>query len=376
MEIKLSEDQIEIARQARRFCENETPIAYVRKMFEDQRGYEEEKWQKMVEMGWTALNIPEEYGGLGLSTLDLAVIMEEMGRAVQPGPYFSTVILAAELILAAGTGQQKAEYLGAIAEGRMKGTLALLEPDSGGDPDYLKMTAEASNGQYVLNGVKLFVPDAHVADFIIVVALTQDQGLSLFMVPSQTPGLDISLLPTMDGTRKLCAVQFTDVAVPGDYILGTPGQAQPVLARALRKAQVALCAECVGGAQRALEIATDYAKVRVQFEQPIGSFQSIKHRCAQMYLDVESSRSILYWATWAQDHGDEDEAALSASAAKAYVSEAYSQVAAGAVQILGGIGMTWEHDIHLYLKRAKANEVALGDPYYHREKVLKIAAGV
>jgi alkylation response protein AidB-like acyl-CoA dehydrogenase len=375
MDIRLSEDQIEIARQARRFCENETPVAYVRKMFEDDQGYEEEKWLKMVEMGWTALSIPEEYGGLGLSTMDLAVILEEMGRAVQPGPYFSTVILAAETILAAGNNEQKAKYLSGIAEGRLKGTLALFEPDSGGDPEYLTMAAVPANGKYVLNGVKLFVPDAHVADFIIVAALTENQGLSLFVVDSQTPGLGITLLPTMDGTRKLCAVQFKDVAVPMDQILGIPGQAQPALTRVLQKAQVGLSAESVGGAQRALEMATDYAKVRVQFEQPIGSFQSVKHRCAQMYLEVESSRSMMYWAAWAQDHGREDEAALAAAAAKAYVSEAYCNVASGAVQILGGIGMTWEHDIHLYLKRAKANEMAWGDPCYQREKVLRISAG-
>jgi alkylation response protein AidB-like acyl-CoA dehydrogenase len=375
MEIQLTQDQLEIARQARRFCENETPMAYVRKMFEDNQGYEEEKWMKMVEMGWTALNIPEEYGGLGLSTMDLAIILEEMGRAVQPGPYFSTVTLAAEAVLAAGTEEQKKQYLGGIAEGRLKGTMALFEPDSGGDPDYLRMKAVPGNGHYVLNGVKLFVPDAHVADFILVAALIENQGLSLFIVTPQTPGLDIALLPTMDGTRKLCALQFKDVAVPVDEILGAPGQAGPALARVMQKAQVGLCAEGVGGSQRALEIATDYAKVRVQFDQPIGSYQSVKHRCAQMYLEVESARSMMYWAAWAQDHGQGDEAALSASSAKAYVSDAYCNVAAGAVQILGGIGMTWEHDIHLYLKRANAIEMALGDPCYHREKVLRIAAG-
>jgi len=185
----------------------------------------------------------------------------------------------------------------------------------------------------------------------------------------------VSLLPSMDGTRKLCAVEFKEVRIGAEEILGEAGKGWEPLGRVLQRGQVGLCAECLGGAQRAMEIATEYAKVRVQFDQPIGAFQAIKHRCAQMYAEVESARSILYWAAWAQDHGNPEEAALAASVAKAYCSTVYRNASTSAVQILGGTGFSWEHDIHLYLKRAKANEVALGDPVYHRERVAQFIAG-
>jgi alkylation response protein AidB-like acyl-CoA dehydrogenase len=229
---------------------------------------------------------------------------------------------------------------------------------------------------FILNGTKLFVPDAHVADFLVCAARTADgkepaHGITLFLVDCDAEGVSVSLLPTMDGTRKLCAVDFRGVYVSGDGILGAPHRGWDALHRVLQRAQVGLCAESLGGAQRAMEMAVDYAKIRVQFDQPIGAFQSIKHQCADMYLGVESSRSILYWASWAQDHGDPKEAALAASIAKVYCHETYTKVAGRALQVLGATGFTWENDIHLYLKRAKANEVALGDPVYHREQVVR-----
>jgi len=380
MDIKLNEDQVEITRQARRFCENEAPMDYVRDMFEGERGFTDEFWTKMVEMGWTAMRIPETYDGLDMELLDLAVILEEMGRAVVPGPFFSTVLLAADTIKEAGTDSQKENYLPGIAAGEIRGTMALHEPDGGADLGHIRMEAGADGDGFVLNGTKLFVPDAHVADFLVCAARTEAgndpaRGITLFLLDTKAEGISISLMPTMDGTRKLCAVEFSGVRVNGDGVLGEVNEGWKALRPVLQSAQVGLCAECLGGAQRAMEIATEYAKERIQFDQPIGAFQAIKHRCSQMYVEVESSRSVLYWAAWAQDHADPEEAALAASIAKAYCSEVYTNTAASALQVLGGTGFSWEHDIHLYLKRAKANELTLGDPVYHREQVARILAG-
>ena len=380
MDIKLNEDQIEIARQARRFCENESPMDYVRDMFEDERGYKDEIWTKMVEMGWTAMCIPEAYGGLEMEILDLAVVLEEMGRAVLPGPFFSAVLLAAEALKEAGTNTQKEHYLAGIAAGEIKGTLALYEPDGGADPGYIQMEASADGGEYVLNGTKLFVPDAHVADFLVCVARTEAgndpaQGVSLFLVDIKAEGISFALLPTMDGTRKLCAVEFKETKVSQEGLMGELNKGWVSLKRVLQRAQVGLCAESVGGAQRAMELATEYAKVRIQFDQPIGAFQAIKHRCAQMFVEVESARSILYYAAWAQDHEDPKTAEIAASVAKAYCSDVYRNTSASCLQVLGGTGFSWEHDVHLYIKRAKANEVALGDPVYHREQLAQLISG-
>ena len=380
MDIKLNEDQVEITRQARRFCENEAPMDYVRDMFEDERGFTDEFWTKMVEMGWTAMRIPETHDGLDMELLDLAVVLEEMGRTVVPGPFFSTVLLAADAIKEAGTDSQKENYLPGIAAGEIRGTMALHEPDGGADLGHIQMEAGADGDGFVLNGTKLFVPDAHVANFLVCAARTEAgndpaRGITLFLLDTEAEGISISLMPAMDGTRKLCAVEFSGVRVNGDGVLGIVNEGWKALRPVLQRAQVGLCAECLGGAQRAMEIATEYAKERIQFDQPIGGFQAIKHRCAQMYVEVESSRSVLYWAAWAQDHADPEEAALAASIAKAYCSEVYTNTAASALQVLGGTGFSWEHDIHLYLKRAKANEVSLGDPVYHREQVARILAG-
>lgn len=377
MDITLNKIQMDIAKEARRFLDKECPTDYARDMFEDERGFTDDIWTKMTEMDWMKVRIPEPYGGMGMEQMDITMVLEEMGRVVLPGPFFSTVLLAAEAIMATGSGSQKERYLSRIGTGEMRGTLALHEPDGGADLGYIQMEARADGDEFVLNGTKLFVPDAHVADFVVCAARTEAendpaQGITLFLVDLSADGVSVSLLPTMDGTRKLCAVDFKGVRVNPKAILGEPHKGWGPLRRVLQRAQVGLCAECVGGAQRAMEIATEYAKIRVQFDQPIGAFQAIKHRCAQMYVEVESSRSILYWAAWTQDYGDPKEAALAASVAKAYCCEAFTHVSAGAIQVLGGTGFAWENDIHLYLKRAKANEVALGDPTYHREQVVQL----
>jgi alkylation response protein AidB-like acyl-CoA dehydrogenase len=380
MDIRLNNVQIDIAKEARRFLDKECPTDYARDMFEDERGFTDDIWTKMTEMDWMRVRIPEPYGGMGMDQMDLSMVLEEMGRAVLPGPFFSTVLLAAEAIMEAGTDSQKERYLPGIAGGELRGTLALHEPDGGADLGYIQMKASADRDGFVLNGTKLFVPDAHVADFVVCAARTAAgddlaYGITLFLVDLSADGVSVSLLPTMDGTRKLCAVQFKEVPMSSQGVMGELHRGWAPLSRALQRAQVGLCAECVGGAQRAMEIAAEYAKIRIQFDQPIGAFQAIKHRCAQMYVEVEGSRSILYWAAWAQDYGSPEEAALAASVAKAYCSEAYTHVATGAVQVLGGTGFSWENDIHLFLKRAKANEQALGDPVYHREQVFQLLAG-
>ena len=377
MDIKLNKSQQSIAKEARRFLAKECPVEYVREMFEDESGFTDEVWKKMTEMDWMAMRIPEVYGGVGMDQIDLNLILEEMGRVVLPGPFFSTVMLAAEAIMEAGSDSQKQQYLAEIADGNLKGTLALHEADSGADLDYINMEARAEGDDFVLNGTKLFVPDAHVADLIICGTRTRignepADGITIFLIDSNTNGISVTCLPTMDGTRKLCAVEFNNVRLGSDSILGEVHNGWRPLQRVLQRAQVGLCAECVGGAQRTMEIASDYAKVRIQYDQPIGAFQAIKHRCAQMYVEAESARSLLYWATWAQDHGDEKEAAIAASAAKSYCSEVFTHNAGSGIQVLGGTGFTMENEMHLFLKRAKANEMALGDPVYHRERLIQL----
>jgi alkylation response protein AidB-like acyl-CoA dehydrogenase len=377
MDTRLDEEQVEIVRQARRFCENECPVDYVRAMIEDERGFSDTMWSKMAAMGWLKMRIPVQYGGLGMRSMELALILEEMGRALFTGPFFPTVLLAAELIVEAGDDSQKEYYLPRIAAGEIRGTMALHEPDGGADPGYIQMQARSNGDGFILKGTKLFVPDAHVADFLVCAARTKSanersQGITLFLIDRRVKGLFVSLLPTMDGTRKSCAVEFKNVPVKADGILGVVHEGWKPLQRVLQRAQVGLCADCVGGAQRAMEIAVDYAGTRVQYGRPIGSFQVIKHRCTQMLQQVESSRSIMYWSAWAQDYAVPEKAQLAASVAKVYCSEASKDVSTWAIQVLGSIGFCWEHDIHLYLKRARANEVALGDPEYHRERVAQL----
>ena len=377
MDITLTKEQKDIAKEARRFLTKECPFDFVQEAYEADKDLTEDIWNKMTDMDWMAMRIPEDFGGLGMEQTDLNIVLEEMGRAVVPGPFFATVMLTAEAIIAAGNDEQKKQYLPRIADGELKGSLALYESDGGADLNYINMPAHAVGGSYVLNGTKLFVPGAGVADILVCVARTKEsddptRGITLFLVDPASDGISIQQLPTMDGTRKLSAIEFKNVRLGEESILGDLHHGWAPLQRVLQRAQVGLSAECVGGAQRAMEIATDYAKVRIQYDQPIGAFQAIKHRCAQMFVDTESARSMLYWAGWAQDHGDEKEAAVSASAAKSYCTEAFTSCASSGIQILGGTGFTMENEMHLFLKRAKANEMALGDPVFHRERIMQL----
>ncbi len=377
MDITLNKTQQNIIKEARRFLKKECPPDYIQAMSCDEVGFSDELWDKMKTMDWMAMRVPEAYGGMGMEQIDMSLLLEEMGRAVVPGPFFSTAVLAAEIILAAGTETQKVQYLGDIADGQIKATLALHEPEGGIDPTYIRILAESNGDDFIISGTKLFVPDAHLADIVVVPVLTRasknpTDAISVFILNVYEKGLSISRLPTLDGTRKLSAITFDRVRLPKNAVLGELNQGFTPLMNALQRAQVGLVAESVGGAQRAMEIATEYAKVRVQYNRPIGSFQAVKHMCAQMYSDAESARSMLYWASWAQDHGDDAEAAMAASSAKSYCTEAYTKVASKGIQVLGGTGFTMDNEMHLYLKRAKANQAALGTPTYHRERVMHL----
>jgi len=376
MDFGFNQEQELLRATARKFFENECTSEFVRARMAEPAGVTDDFWKKLAEQGWLGLIYPEEFDGTGLGFVDLTVLMEEMGRAVMPGPFFSTVLLGGLTILEAGSAAQKKEWLSKISAGQARTTLAFTEPNARWDAAGVTVSARESAGTFTLSGTKLFVLDAHVADVIVVAARTREgkrpeEGLSLFLVPRGAKGLDVKLLPTMDQTRKLCEVTFHDVAVGADALLGAKDQAWGPLARVLDRATVALCAEMCGGAQRVLDMTTDYAKIRVAFGKPIGSYQGVKHRAADMLVEVENAKSLTYYAAWAVDE-NVPEAPLAASMAKAYVSDAYRRTAGAGIQLHGGIGFTWEHDLHLFFKRAKSSEFTFGDASYHRERVAQL----
>ncbi|HUM17438.1 MAG TPA: acyl-CoA dehydrogenase [Candidatus Nitrosotalea sp.] len=375
MNFGFNEEQELLRNTARKFFENECGSDTVRRLMETPEGISAELWKKLAEQGWLGLIYPEPYDGMGLGLVDLVVLMEEMGRAVAPGPYFSTVLLGGLAILEAGGEAQKKEWLPRIAAGDKRVALAWMEPSAQLGPAGVTLTAVEKGGKYTLSGTKLFVPDAHTADALVVAARTRPgagaDGVSLFLLPRGTKGLEVTLLPTMDQTRKLCEVALSDVTVGADALLGAAGSAWAPLSRVLDRATVALCAEMCGGAQKVLDMTVEYAKIRQAFGRPIGSYQGVKHRAADMLVDVENSKSITYYAAWALDEGS-PEAPLAVSMAKAYVSDAFRRVAAAGIQLHGGIGFTWEHDLHLYFKRAKGSEFTFGDATHHRERVAQL----
>jgi alkylation response protein AidB-like acyl-CoA dehydrogenase len=374
MNFGFNEEQELLRSTARKFLENECPSEVVRTLMDTPEGMTPALWGKLAEQGWLGLITPEAYDGMGLGLVDLVVLMEEMGRAVVPGPYFSTVLLGGLGILEAGTEAQKKEWLPKIAAGEKRVTLAWMEPSAQLGPEGVTLAAAEKGGRFTLSGTKLFVPDAHTADAVVVAARTGKsgaEGISLFLVPKGAEGLAVTLLPTMDQTRKLCEVTLTDVSLGADARLGEVGGGWRALSRVLDRATVALCAEMCGGAQKVLDMTVEYAKIRQAFGRPIGSYQGVKHKAADMLVDVENSKSITYYAAWAMDEGVA-EGPLAASMAKAYVSDAYRKVSAAGIQLHGGIGFTWEHDLHLYFKRAKGSEFTFGDATYHRERVAQL----
>ncbi len=374
MDFGFSEEQEMLRDSVREFLDRECPMSYVRQMMEDDRGFAEDQWKKMAELGWTGLVVPDEYGGAGLNMVDMVVVLEEMGRVVMPGPFFASVILGGLAIDLGGSADQKQKYLPDLAAGKIRATLAQVEESGRWDAEGIALPAKAAGGGFSLSGTKLFVHDAHNADVMVVPVRTggsATEGISMLLVETKAKGVSVRLLKTMDQTRKLCEVRFDDVIVSEDGVLGTVGQGWVLLDRLLDRAKVALCAEVCGGAQRVLDMSVEYAKVREQFGRPIGSFQAIQHKCANMLVQVESAKSATYYAAWAVA-SDVAEAHLAACMAKAYCSDAYRFATAEGIQIHGGIGFTWEHDMHLYFKRAKGSEVTFGDATWNRELVAQV----
>jgi alkylation response protein AidB-like acyl-CoA dehydrogenase len=358
-----SEEQEELRTAVRRFLDDKSPSTEVRRLMDTTEGYDPAVWSQMAnQLGLQALTIPEEYGGAGFGYVELVVVLEEMGRSLLCAPYFSTVALAANALLASGDESAKAEYLPGIASGETIATLAFTEENGRWDVDGITMQAQQSGDGWTLDGTKSYVLDGHTANLVIVAARTE-KGVSLFAVAGDADGLTRIPLATMDQTRKQARLTFAGTPA---RLIGEEGGAGPVLSKTLDLAAVALAAEQVGGAQRVLDMSVEYAKHRIQFGRPIGSFQAIKHKCADMLLEVESAKSAAYYAGWAAAE-DNDELPVTACLAKAYCSEAYFHAAAENIQIHGGIGFTWDHDAHLYFKRAKSSELIFGDPSYHRE---------
>ena len=363
MNFAFSEEQDELRKSVRRFLDDKSPETEVRRLMETTEGYDPAVWTQMAEqLGLQSLIIPEEFGGSGFTYVELIVVLEEMGAALLCAPFFSTVALAANALLTSGDTKAQEYLLPGIASGETIATLAFTEDSGRWDADGVTLAASPTGDGWTLDGHKSFVIDGHVADLILVVGRT-DAGLSLFGVKGDAAGLTRTPLATMDQTRKQARLEFAGTPA---WLIGTDGGAAAGLSKTLDLAAVALAAEQVGGAQRCLESSVEYAKTRIQFGRPIGSFQAIKHKCADMLLEVESAKSAAYYAGWAAAE-DSDELPVVASLAKSYCSEAYFHAAAENIQIHGGIGFTWEHPAHLYFKRAKSSELILGDPSYHRE---------
>ena len=374
MDFDLGKEQVMLQKSARDFLKKECPMELVRDMMDDDKGYAPKLWQKMTDLGWQGLAIPEKYDGIGSNFLDLVVLLEEMGRALVPGPFIPTVVYGARTISAAGSDEQKQRFLPAIASGEAIMTLALLESSGSFGPDGIEVAATASGDDFVIDGTKLFVPDAHIADHLICVARTTEstgeKGISLFLVDTQAKGIQIEVLTTMTG-EKLCEVIFDGVTVPADSLLGGLNAGWPIVQDMLDEAVVAECAWMIGGARWILETSVSYAKEREQFGVPIGTFQAIQHKLANLAVEVEGSTSIVYYAAWSVDENDPGKT-LAASAAKAWCSDAYTHAGFEGIQVHGGMGFTWEHDMHLYLKRAKSSQVTFGDADYHRERIAQL----
>jgi alkylation response protein AidB-like acyl-CoA dehydrogenase len=370
VDFAFDEMQEMLQKSARDFLTSEYPDKLLQEMAKDERGYPPELWGKMAEMNWTGLAIPEKYGGVG-DFLDLTVVLEEMGRVCLISPFFATVVLGASAIIEAGSEEQKQRFLPDIAEGKLILTLALTEPSARYTPDAVTLKAAPRNGDFVLQGTKLFVPNAHVSDYLICVARTKEardpqDGITLFLVDIKSPGISCKPLKTIAGDKQ-CEVTFDNVRVSKESILGEVDKGWPCMVRVLEKAAVARCAEMLGGAQKVLEMTLDYAKERMAFGHPIGAFQSIQHRCADMLIDVEGSRAVTYQAAWRLNEGLP--AVREVAIAKAWAGQAFHRVVNSSHQIHGTIGFTEDHILHFYTKRARAHEFSFGDVNFNLEQL-------
>jgi alkylation response protein AidB-like acyl-CoA dehydrogenase len=365
VDFTFDEQQEELRSIARSFLADRAGSAQLREAMASELGYDPQLWKQLgAELGWTSVAIPETYGGLGLGYVELTALLEIMGAHLLASPFFASVCLAANALLEGGTEAQKQQHLPGIASGETRATLAWTEANGMWNADGIETTARRDGADFVLDG--------HSADLLVTAARRAgtrgDEGVSLFAIPADTAGVERRALPTVDQTRRQAEISFRSVRVPAAALLGAEGEGAAPLARTLDLAAVALAAEQVGGAQRCLDMAVAYAKERVQFGRPIGSFQAIKHKCADMMVQVESARSAAYYAACVAAERNEDLGPV-ASLAQAYCSDAYFRCAADSLQIHGGVGFTWEYDVHLYFKRAKSSETFLGDAAYHRERV-------
>jgi alkylation response protein AidB-like acyl-CoA dehydrogenase len=342
---------------------------------EGKKGFAPEMWKQVSELGWPALIIPEQYGGIGMTVIDLIVVMEEMGRALFPSPFLFN-LMGTFALLEAGSEEQKQKYLPLIASGECLTTLAFAEPGDIIDIRGVNSEARKSGDGFALNGEKLFVDYAHAANLMIVPCRTAPgknpgEGITLFLVDPKEAGVKINVLRAIDLTRKNCQVILENVKLAPDRVLGEVDRGGPVFKKLLLKSTVALAAEMIGGAEAALAKAVDYAKIREQFGRPIGAFQGIKHPLADMYVDIELAKGLVYYAALSLENGLED-AEIAVSSAKTAISDAFTRVGMESILIHGGVGYTWECDAHLFLRRAKWSEYTLGDPGYHREHIAQL----
>ena len=377
MDLGLSEVQQMLKSSAQEFLSQECPLTLVRAMEDDNSGENDQLWRQIASLGWTGVAFPESYGGTGGDFLDLAVLLEEMGRALCPSPFFSTVVLGGLTVLDVGSDAQKQDIVTKICDGQLLMTLALTEQTATYEPWGIETVATRQGDNFVLDGTKLFVPDAHVADLLLVAARTSDegdpaQGITLFLVPSGTSGLTVTQLSTISADRQ-CEVILNQVSVPASSALGEVGQGWPVLQRTLERATAGKCIEMLGGASAVLGMTVEYVKGRTQFGRPIGSFQAVQHHCANMATDVEGSRVVAYQAAWKVSEGVP--AQREVSVAKAWVSAAYQRVCSTAHQTYGAIGFTKEHDLQLYPRRAKVQELNYGDVNFHKDVALQYVEG-
>jgi len=369
MDLDFNQEQEMLRKSVAEFLAKECPFDEVKELEDSDQGYSPGLWKKMANLGWMEACFPEEYGGYGESFFDIIILMEEIGKKAYPSPFFSTVVLCGQTILEGGSEKQKKDLLGKIASGKLIMALAQQEADASYQPSDVNMPVELSGDQYVLNGTKMFVQDANVADKLIV-ATRSSEGVSLFLVDAKDPGITCTKLHSI-GKDNTCQVDFKDVKVSKDDLIGAAGQGVEILEKMSQKAIVAKCAEMLGGAQESLEMTNDYAKQRVQYDTPIGGFQIIQHYLADMKIAYETCLNYMYRVAWLVDEGMAT--VLETSALKAQVNDKYKFITEKAVQIHGGIGTTREFNIGLFYRRAKAFEYVLGDADYHCERVAQAA---
>jgi len=371
MDIGLNEIQQMLKTSAKEFLTSECPDTYVRAMEEDPKGYTNDMWQKITDQGWLGLIIPDEYGGAGLEFQDLTILLEEMGRYLLPGPYFTTVVLGAMTMMQSASPEQKKEYLPRISAGQIILTLALTEPDASWDATGVQLEAKRTDNGYLLNGIKLFVPYANVADYFIVAARTgkKDTDITLFLVSASEPGITQTLLKTISSDKQ-SEVIFNNVEIPIDHIVGELNNGWDTIERINKLAAIGKCAEISGAIQNVLEMTVEYAKQRTQFGRPIGTFQAVQHHCANMATEVEASKLMTYQAACALSEGLPADKEVSMT--KAWVNESAKRVCSMGHQSHGAIGFTEEHNLQLYTKRIKSAELVFGDAQFHINKLTNI----